>query len=241
MQSRPESVDLTALPPAHRSIFQGMQTGNDELRATVELLTDTNRCWNISSASCAGRSTTRSPRSARWTIANWRSRTWRARWPRPRKPRLRRAPQQPRPPPSAVPRAASICPGALSGSSTSSSPRARVSLRVRGHDPHRRGPHRSGWTSCRRNCGHRHGATEVRLPTCAGRDPGRRARRTSSRAGCRPRGRWRRCSFPVRRSSSAVPSIAIYARSGVELHRSTLEVGKASFHRPRWWIGWPGT
>ena len=43
MQSRPESVDLTALPPAHRSIFQAQQTANDELRATVELLTDTNR------------------------------------------------------------------------------------------------------------------------------------------------------------------------------------------------------
>ena len=50
MQSRPEPVDLTALPPAHRALFQlqqtafqAQQTANDELRARVELLTDTNR------------------------------------------------------------------------------------------------------------------------------------------------------------------------------------------------------
>ena len=31
------------MPPAHRAIFQAQQTANDELRATVDLLTDTNR------------------------------------------------------------------------------------------------------------------------------------------------------------------------------------------------------
>ena len=50
MQSRPEPVDLETLPPAHRALFQrqqtafqAQQTANDELRARVELLTDTNR------------------------------------------------------------------------------------------------------------------------------------------------------------------------------------------------------
>ena len=43
MQSCPEPVDLTALPPAHRAIFQAQKTANDELRARVDLLTDTNR------------------------------------------------------------------------------------------------------------------------------------------------------------------------------------------------------
>ena len=38
-----EPVDIKALPPAHRAIFQAQQTANDELRATVDLLTDTNR------------------------------------------------------------------------------------------------------------------------------------------------------------------------------------------------------
>ena len=43
-------IDIKALPPAHRAIFQAQQAAfeqqqeaNDELRATVELLTDTNR------------------------------------------------------------------------------------------------------------------------------------------------------------------------------------------------------
>ena len=43
MQSRLQPVDIKALPPAHRAIFQAQQTANDELRARVELLTDTNR------------------------------------------------------------------------------------------------------------------------------------------------------------------------------------------------------
>ena len=43
MQSRPEPVDPKALPPAHRALFQAQQADNEELRATVELLTDANR------------------------------------------------------------------------------------------------------------------------------------------------------------------------------------------------------
>ena len=43
MQSRLQPVDIKALPPAHRAIFQAQQTANDELRARVDLLTDTNR------------------------------------------------------------------------------------------------------------------------------------------------------------------------------------------------------
>ena len=50
MQSRLQPIDIKALPPAHRAIFQAQQAAfeqqqeaNDELRATVELLTDTNR------------------------------------------------------------------------------------------------------------------------------------------------------------------------------------------------------
>ena len=50
MQSRLQPVDIKALPPAHRAIFQAQQAAfeqqqeaNDELRAAVELLTDTNR------------------------------------------------------------------------------------------------------------------------------------------------------------------------------------------------------
>ena len=43
MQSRLQPIDIKALPPAHRAIFQAQQEANDELRATVELLTDTNR------------------------------------------------------------------------------------------------------------------------------------------------------------------------------------------------------
>ena len=50
MQSRLQPVDIKALPPAHRAIFQAQQAAfeqqqeaNDELRARVELLTDTNR------------------------------------------------------------------------------------------------------------------------------------------------------------------------------------------------------
>ena len=43
MKSRLQPVDIKAFPPAHRAIFQAQQTANDELRATVELLTDTNR------------------------------------------------------------------------------------------------------------------------------------------------------------------------------------------------------
>ena len=50
MQNRPEPVDLETLPPAHRALFQrqqtafqAQQTANDELRARVDLLTDTNR------------------------------------------------------------------------------------------------------------------------------------------------------------------------------------------------------
>ena len=50
MQSRPEPVDLKTLSPAHRAIFQAQQAAfeqqqeaNDELRATVELLTESNR------------------------------------------------------------------------------------------------------------------------------------------------------------------------------------------------------
>ena len=50
MTSRLQPVDIKALPPAHRAIFQAQQAAfeqqqeaNDELRATVELLTDTNR------------------------------------------------------------------------------------------------------------------------------------------------------------------------------------------------------
>ena len=50
MQSRLQPVDIKALPPAHRALFerqqtafQAQQTANDELRARVDLLTDTNR------------------------------------------------------------------------------------------------------------------------------------------------------------------------------------------------------
>ena len=43
MQSRLQPIDIKALPPAHRAIFQAQQTANDELRARVDLLTDTNR------------------------------------------------------------------------------------------------------------------------------------------------------------------------------------------------------
>ena len=50
MQSRLQPIDIKALPPAHRALFQlqqtafqAQQTANDELRARVELLTDTNR------------------------------------------------------------------------------------------------------------------------------------------------------------------------------------------------------
>ncbi len=43
MQSRLQPIDIKAFPPAHRAIFQAQQTANDELRARVDLLTDTNR------------------------------------------------------------------------------------------------------------------------------------------------------------------------------------------------------
>ena len=43
MQSRSEPVDPKALPPAHRALFQAQQADNEELRARVDLLTDTNR------------------------------------------------------------------------------------------------------------------------------------------------------------------------------------------------------
>ena len=43
MQSRFEPVDLKALAPAHRALFQAQQADNEELRARVDLLTDTNR------------------------------------------------------------------------------------------------------------------------------------------------------------------------------------------------------
>ena len=43
MQSRCEPVDPKALPPAHRALFQAQQADNEELRARVDLLTDTNR------------------------------------------------------------------------------------------------------------------------------------------------------------------------------------------------------
>ena len=42
MQSRPEPVDLKAFQPAHRALFQAQQADNEELRARVDLLTDTN-------------------------------------------------------------------------------------------------------------------------------------------------------------------------------------------------------
>ena len=168
--------------------------------------------WNTSSASCAGRSTTRSPRSARLTIANWRSRTWKARWPRPRKPRLRRAPQQPRPPPSAVPRDATsgICPGAWNASNTSSNRTARSVPAGAGTwcASARTAP--SGWTSCRRNCG-----SSSRCARSTPAAPARQGviqaaapahlidRRAADRGGAGAGAR-----FQVRRSSSAVPSIA---------------------------------
>ena len=43
MQAQPEAVDLKALPEAHRALFERQQADNEELRARVELLTDTNR------------------------------------------------------------------------------------------------------------------------------------------------------------------------------------------------------
>ena len=44
MQAHPEAVDLKALPKAHRKLFERQQADNEELRARVELLTDSNRC-----------------------------------------------------------------------------------------------------------------------------------------------------------------------------------------------------
>ena len=222
MQSRLQPVDIKALPPAHRAIFQAQQTANDELRAEGGFAhTIPTAAWNTSSASCAGRSTTRSPRSARWTIANWRSRTWKARWPRPRKPRLRRAPQQPRPPPSAVPRRRNL-----------------------GHLP--RGLERiehviePDSTQCPCGCGQMIRIGEDRTErldivpaqlrvivtvrpkyacrTCGGRrDPGAGAgdhRRIADRGGAGAGAR-----FQVRRSPTFVPSM-IYARSGCTAPRS---------------------
>lgn len=43
MQAHPEAVDLKALPEAHRALFERQQADNEELRARVELLADTNR------------------------------------------------------------------------------------------------------------------------------------------------------------------------------------------------------
>ncbi len=43
MQAHPEAVDLKALPEAHRALFERQQADNEELRAQVELLADTNR------------------------------------------------------------------------------------------------------------------------------------------------------------------------------------------------------
>ncbi len=43
MQTHPEAVDLKALPEAHRALFERQQADNEELRARVELLADTNR------------------------------------------------------------------------------------------------------------------------------------------------------------------------------------------------------
>ncbi len=43
MQAHPEAVDLKALPKAHRKLFERQQADNEELRAQVELLADSNR------------------------------------------------------------------------------------------------------------------------------------------------------------------------------------------------------
>ena len=50
MQAHPQTVDLKALPEAHRKLFEQQsetlkreQSDNEELRAQVELLTDANR------------------------------------------------------------------------------------------------------------------------------------------------------------------------------------------------------
>ena len=192
--------------------------------------------WNISSASCAGRSTTRSPRNARLTIANWRSRTWKARWPRPRKPRLRRAPQQPRPPPSAVHRDATsgICPGAWNGIEHVIEPDSTQRPCGCG-DMVRIGEDRTERLdivpaqlrvivtvrpkyACRTcEAGVIQAAAPAHLITGGLPTEGALAQVLVSKYGDH---------LPLYRQSQ------IYARSGVELHRSTLAgwVGKASFH-----------
>ena len=43
MQAHPEAVDPEALPEAHRALFERRQADNEEPRARVELLADTNR------------------------------------------------------------------------------------------------------------------------------------------------------------------------------------------------------
>ena len=84
-----------------------------------------------------------------------------------------------------------------------------MSLRVRGHDPHRRGPHRAAGHRAGEASGHRHGAPEVRVPKLRARgSPGRRAGaphrgRIADRGGAGAGTHFQVCGSP-----SAVPSVS---------------------------------
>ena len=176
------------------------------------------------SASCGASSTAGSPRS--WvSTASWRSRIWKGRWARSRPPpsRARRR---------ARPRA-SAAPDAISGSCRSTSHRAghRASSTPGGcgqmvasaEGPQRAAGHCAGDASI----------VTVRPKSPAGpasRVSRRPRRRTSSRVGCRPAMPQVLISkyadhLPLYRQSQ------LYARSGVDLHRSTLAgwVGRRRF------------
>ena len=153
MQSRLQPVDIKALPPAHRAIFQAQQT---QRRASREggFAHRYQPPPGTPHRRCAGRSTKvrEAPVDDRQlAFEDLEGAVAEA------EDAAARAPQQVRPPPVAVPLDAisGICPGAWNASNTSSNRQHAVPLRVRPDDPHRRGPHRAAGHRAGAAAGHR--------------------------------------------------------------------------------------
>ena len=179
MQSRLQPIDIKALPPAHRAIFQAQQAAfeqqqeaNDELRARVDLLTDTNRrlehlVSELRRAIYNKKSEKRPLDDRQLAFEDLEGAVAEAE-------EAAAAPGTSTTPSSAKRRAPATQPRASAQGPGTDRTRHRtgqhaVSLRVRGHGAHRRGPHRAAGHRAGATAGHRHGATEVRLPHLRGR------------------------------------------------------------------------
>ena len=254
MQSRPEPVDLETLPPAHRALFQrqqtafqAQQTANDELRARVDLLTDTNRRLEhlideLRRAIYDKKSEKRPLDDRQLAFEDLEGAVAEAE-EAAAAPGTSTGPSSAKSPcPSTQSRASAQGPG--TDRTRHRTGQHAVPLRVRPDDPHRRGPHRAAGHRAGAASGHRHGATEVRLPHLrAGRDPGRRAGAPHRGRAADRGGAGARCSFP---STAIIFRCTVNRRSTparawtCTAPRSPAGWARRRFIWPRWWIAWPG-